>query len=218
MDDRTLAFLTQECDRLLNLYARAQDGAQNVFNFYLTFVTTVVGGLIFIGQADLDDARLTAGGVLLFAAVVGSVYLSALSGRYAHAARYAQAVDAIRRHLLRDINAPLPGIYSVFLNDDDNDDGVGQRPLPWYIWLMPTGTYQMFIAIVNAAALAAMTALVFSAAEAGSGRGLTAVVIVFLLALTVYNTYSRLVVVRFVQQLGVRIDMGRALVTWAARD
>jgi hypothetical protein len=76
----------------------------------------------------------------------------------------------------------------------------------------------MFIAIVNSAALGAMTWLIFSLAETGAGRGMIATFIVFLLSLTVYNIYSRLIMQAFNKQLHVRIDMGRNLDLWAARE
>jgi hypothetical protein len=208
-------FLLQECDRMLNLYTQAQANAQSVFNFYLTFVTAVIGAIVFIVQVGDVDIEGSLSLLLLFAALVGSVYLSALSGRYAHAARYAHAVDEIRRYLIIRLHIPTPTIYGSFLGvDEDPHDA----PLAWYIWLFPSGTYQMFIAIVNSAALGAMTWLIFSLAETGAGRGMIATFIVFLLSLTVYNIYSRLIMQAFNKQLHVRIDMGRNLDLWAARE
>ncbi len=221
LDDREVAFLTQEMDRLLGLYSQAQANIQSVFNFYLTFITAVVGGVIVVVQlspqtaADVVGSRLTLVGLLFFAAIVGSVYLSALAGRYAHAQRFAHAVDSIRYYLITHLQIDVPPVYSRFVQEHRVQPA--EVPMKWYLWLFPTGTYQMFIAIINSAALAAMTWIIFSAVNE-HGRGLLGVVLVFVLSLTVFNTYSRLVIRRFTTRLHLRIDAAYELALWAARE
>ncbi len=222
LSEQSVAFLTQEIERMLSLYSQAQANAQSVFNFYLTFVTAVLGAIIFVFQVSSDavnsnNIELIAGGLLFFVAIVGSVYLSALSGRYAHAARYARTVDAVRLYLIQQLQVPMPALYERFLVVPP-----GLRPqadkFSLLVWLMPTGTYQMFIAMVNSSALAAMIWLISEVAGVEPGRGVVAVVVIFLVALTVYNVYSRLIINTFTKQLHVRIDMERELPMWAARQ
>lgn len=207
--------LLTEADRLQTLYLDARNGIQSVFNFYLTFVTAVIGGLIFILQGAEDGLTLANQlmliGLLFFAALVGSVYMSALSGRYGHAARFAHALDAVRRALLQGI--PLPDVYRNFTTAQV---AAKRRKNP-IIWLVPTGTFQMFIAIVNAAALGLAVWLL--ALMGGALReGVVAGLLIFFISLTIYNIYSRLVIQRFSRALDVRVDMTGVLGAWAARQ
>lgn len=218
LSEQTVSFLTQECDRMLGLYQQAQTNAQSVFNFYLTFVTAVVGGVIYIAQLTSESEKaatqndLTLIGVLFFAAIVGTVYLPALAGRYAQAARYAQAVDEIRRYLIDRLDTPVPPIYDSLVNFHPRLPG---KSIAWLYWLMPAGTYQMFISIVNSAALGAMTWLFFNLADADPGRGVLATVIVFGVSTAIYNAYSHLVIARFGK--GVNVDLAHDSPGWASR-
>ena len=220
LNDQAVAFLTQEMDRMLALYTQAQSNAQSVFNFYLTFVTTVVGAVVVLLQlspSSRSDAQLIIAGLMLFAAIVGSVYLSALSGRYAHAGRFARAVDDIRRYLIERLHVPVPPLYQPFMTRTVEPEPRGL--MRWVIWLIPTGTYQMFIAIVNSAALSIMTWLIgVSTGITGAGRMFAASAAIFLITLTIYNVYSRLVIRIFGRNLHVRIDIGSDLALWAAKE
>ena len=219
LSEQTIQFLTQEMDKFLQLYVGAQASAHSVFNAYLTFVTTVVGALIFIlqiaPQVNIATTPLTVGGLLLFSAIVGSVYLSALSGRYAHAGRYARAVDAIRYHLIQHQHIATPPLYSAFLSEHQ---AIRSAKSPWYVMLFPSGSYQMFIALINSAALAGFTWLVFSVAGAESTRQVWATLIVFLLTSTLYNIYTNLTLIRFHSRLHVSIDISETLPLWAGRQ
>lgn len=212
LDDRAVAFLTQECDRMLALYAQAQDAVQSVFNFYLTFVSAVIGAVVVFLQAASGDQTLAVAGILLFAALVGSVYLSALSGRYAHAARYSYAADALRRHLIAHLHIPMPESYRLFMVFDA---GKHSKPAAWYLWLSPTGTYQMFIALVNSAALAGVVALVMGAGQAEAWRTWIGIVLVFFSTLWIFNGYSRLVIRRFSSAVSISLDDDAP--AWASR-
>ncbi len=76
----------------------------------------------------------------------------------------------------------------------------------------------MFISIVNSTAFAGLTWIVFAMADADLGKSVFAIVVVFLIALITFNMYSHLVIHRFTANLHVRIDMGRELSMWAARQ
>jgi len=217
LTEQQLGFLQNESERMLTLYTQALSNAQSVFNFYLSFVTAVLGAIIVILQLEPSDAANRPGVlivVLFFGVIVGSVYLSALSGRYAQATRYARAVDVLRRHMIGRLNVPLPSLYSGFLNEDEVEQ---QEHIAWYYYLLPTGTYEMFIAIVNSSALSAMIWLIFAEADAGAARTLFATMAVFLISLTVFNAYSRLVINRF--SSGLNIYTTNSATLWAsARD
>lgn len=213
-----IAMLVAEAERLQTLYLDARNGIQGVFNFYLTFVTAVIGGLLFILQGNqgqfTPETAIILTALLFFAALVGSVYISALSGRYGHAARFAYALDAVRRHLLRHTNTPLPSLYQPFFTAEDSTRLAGTA---WYLWLVPTGTFQMFIAIINATALALGVYILALVGDAVV-QGALAALLIFIIALTIYNIYSRLVIQRFSRALDVRVDITSVLSAWAARQ
>lgn len=218
LSEQTVDFLTKECDRMLGLYQQAQTNAQSVFNFYLTFVTAILGAVIFIAQMTADNATtadqndLMVIAVLIFAAIVGTVYMPALAGRYAQAARYAHAVDEIRRYLIDRLDTPVPPIYDSLVDYHPRLPG---KRIAWLYWMMPTGTYQMFIAIVNSTALGVMTWLFVDLADADPGRGVLATVIVFALSTVIYNAYSHMVIARF--DKGVNVDQAHDSPGWASR-
>jgi len=96
LDDHALQVLMKEYDALRDLYTQAESSAQGMFNFYLSFVSTVTGAFIVLYQASRLPSSLVIP-MLFFVAVVGTVYLSALIGRYAHMARYARGIAAASR-------------------------------------------------------------------------------------------------------------------------
>ena len=205
--------LSDEISRLQTLYLDATNSIQSVFNFYLTFLTAVIGVVIFLVESSGTPNNGVLIILLFFAALVGTVYLSALSGRYGHAARFAHALDQLRRQQITLNNAPMPPIYSEFVNEQPTP-----QHDPWYLWLVPTGTYQMFMAIMNAAALTLMVVLTLGAGDVSGGAITFAGLLVFLVTLTVMSAYSRLTINRFVRQLDVRVDMSSRLSGWASRQ
>ena len=224
LSDQSVTFLNQELDRMQTLYLDAMSNAQNVFNFYLTFVSTVVGAIVVLiqiapgGSADPLQTQLVIAGVLLFAAIVGTVYLSSLSGKYGHAARFAHGIDEIRRYLIDQLHVTTPPLYSRFMDIKGLSPEQTPDKVSWIAWPMPTGTYEFFIALMNSSALAGLTWLISAGVGVDLGRRIAAAVIVFVLVLTVNNIYSRMTIERFVRRFHIRIDMGSELVLWAARE
>lgn len=183
---------------MMALYSEAIGGIQSVFNFYLTFVSAVVGGVILIVQTG--GSLLLLVGLLFFAALVGTVYLSALSGRYGRAERYAYAVDTIRRYLIQMQGVQVPPLYDSFLTGRQR---APTGPLARLYILFPTGTYALFIGSVNSLALSIVTWLLLVAAGTTFGQALGAALLVFLLTLSIANVYSHLVIDRF----GARVNI-----------
>ena len=220
LDEQTYAFLLKEYDALNESVTHAEQSAQSIFNFYLTLVTTVVGGIVLITQvsgtlpADLTQAQWIISGLLVFAAGIGSMYLSSLSGRYAHLARFGQALDELRLFLIQKLDAPTPPAYRDFI-----------KPRPavqswwrWIYWLTPTGTYQLFVASVNSLSLAGALWFFLAAGQVAQQdlpRSLVAVGLIFVLAFLANNIYSHTVIRLLIGQLNVRFDTRRGL-DWIA--
>jgi hypothetical protein len=221
MDGPALEILFKEYDALKDLYTQAEASAQNTFNFYLTLVTTVVGGIVLITQvapvnpADLARTQLTMSALLVFAAMIGAMYLSSISGRYAHAARYAQGLDGLRQFLFTHYKVPLPRMYQAFIAvQEARPQSRWSLGLAWITWLLPTGTYQFFIAALNSAALALATWLFLTALQITTlflGRSLLVALLVFALVFNIFNVYSRLMMRLLISRLNVRVDFQRDL-------
>ena len=215
LDQPSFDFLMKEYDALRELFAATESSTQNIFNFYLTLLTAVVGAVVLIVQFGVPDSgrtkltRLLIAGLLFFTVGVGSVYLSALSGRYAHLARYARGIDEIRRHLIDILEVPMPSIYQDFMAHSASQKKRSKRSLPHLSWLFPTGTYQFFVAAVNSVFLAIATWLFLATPDITRiqlRRSTTAAILIFLITLTVYNIYSHLIISTVVSRLNIRLD------------
>lgn len=216
LTDEQRSVLMDEAARMQTLYLDARNSAQNVFNFYLTFVTAVIGGIIFVSQNSSDNTvlnSLTLIALLFFAVQVGSVYIGSLSARYADMGRYARALDLLRREILTASNVPLPAAYENFMNTQE----ISPSPPEWWEWLVPTGSFQLFMSFVNSASMALITFLILQLGAVNPVTIIVWVIIVFLIMLTIFNIYSRIVIQRFTQTLDVRIDLRQNLTMWASR-
>ncbi len=222
LSEQAFEFLLKEYDSLRDLFTQTESSLQSLFNFYLTLVTTVVGAIVLILQvtapdpASLARSQFILSGLLVFAALIGSAYLSALAGRYAHLVRYAQGIDEIRRHLISRLEVPTPPLYQAFLASapKPNRPTQKQKSPTWLYWLLPTGTYQLFVAVINSLALSAGVLLFFIAtqvAEAELIRSLLATLLIFFLVFQAYNFYSHLVMQLLIQRLNIQVDTQRDL-------
>jgi hypothetical protein len=225
LTEQAVDFLKDECNRLQTLYLQVQDSAQSIFNFYLTLVSTIVGALIVLLQAATMDAlqtRLIIIGLLAFSTIIGTVYLSAMSGRYAHLARYSYGIDAIRKYLIQQLQVPMPDAYRQFVQAEKAPaKNHWRNRIGLLIWLFPTGTYAMFIAIVSSLSLGILTGLIASFGDISAESIFGASVWVFLITLTMFNVYSRFFIKRVSERLHVRIDsghMGQELGAWAGKN
>lgn len=214
-----LQILLNEAERMQSLYLDARNSVQNVFNFYLTFVTAVVGGLVFILQLNESLSPLRVNimliGLLFFAVLVGSVYMGALSVRYALSSRYAVLLDALRYEIFTRTQTPLPAVYASFTQASSPSSS---QKTAWHLWLIPTGTYQMFMALTNAVSLALIVWLVGDLGQATFAANFWGSFFIFLLTMTIFNVYSRLTIVRFAKTVAANIDIGNQMQLWAARQ
>lgn len=222
-DDDVIEVLMKEYDALRDLYSRAEASAQSMFNFYLTLLSSIVGAVVLIVQlgSDSRSTYFTLSGMLFFAMGIGSGYLSAVASRYGHLARYARATDALRRVLLERCKGMLPPLYHTFMS----------RPIASYVpetslkptlnWLLPAGSFQLVIAVLNSAALAGSTWFLLMALQvAGSQptRTLLTCGLIFLLAFTVCNFYTHLVQRTILQRLNVDLYMHDRLPYLAGKE
>jgi hypothetical protein len=216
ISEQSLQILMKEYDALRDLFTQSENTAQSIFNFYLTLVTTIFGAVVLVAQLTAAEpggpqkASLIISFLLVFATGIGSVYLSALSGRYAHIARYAQGIDEIRRSLLGYMQAPIPPLYQAFLSTEAARAKAPQRSRRW-AWLFTTlGTYQIFVSLVNSLSLSIATWLFLSAAQITTsdfGRSVFSVIAVFVVTFVIYNIYPRVVTYLMIARLNVRIDV-----------
>lgn len=216
--EQSLAILMKEYDTLRELYTQAESNAQNIFNFYLTLVTTVIGGVVVISQFSSSNtfgtikSQLLIMGIIFFAAIVGSIYSAALSARYANMTRYAYCMNEIRKILLKSVNVPLPSFYESFLKSRAN---LKTRKGFWHtlnIWLAPTGTYHFFISMINSACLSIVLLLFLNIAgfvQNNLNQSIIVSLLVFTILYLTHNFYSVYTMLRMISNLTARVGTGR---------
>jgi hypothetical protein len=147
----------------------------------------------------------------LFAAVIGSVYLSSITGRYAHMDRYAHGMDQIRHFLMERLNIPLPPVYHTFLDRAANRQRAKNHRSYWRIalWFLPSGTYMLFIAAFNSLSLAfgvGMLLLAGGQMKTNLPRGALVIAVIFCASFLINNMYSRWVRQKLFAQMNVQFD------------
>ncbi len=161
MTDSSLkfSFLIKEYEVLKDLYMGAENGTQSIFNFYLTFISFCSGGLLIISQAFSGrlDIRNIATILLVVVTIVGIFYIGTMSERYANLSRYGNAIDEIRRFIIKEYDIDVPDIYKYLTKKSYKDlstlNEFFPHSLSWAINFYPTGTYQLFISFINSLSL-----------------------------------------------------------------
>lgn len=143
MNENFIETLTTEIDVLKDYTSQVETNIQNLFNFYLTFVTALVGGSVVLFQFSPVNSpanpQWIITGLLLFSGVIGSLYTGSISHRYAHLGRFSQGLDELLRCLLKPVRNQLPDVYSQFL-----DENIPEQPsllTSLAFWFRPVGTY-----------------------------------------------------------------------------
>lgn len=97
-------FLKTEYE-LLNAWAvHGEDVAHRIFNFYITVLTAVLGGLLVLIQVFSPDAQVSliiVAGACGFLLLIGVVFFDALISQYVRNAYYHIGMQAIRAHFRR---------------------------------------------------------------------------------------------------------------------
>lgn len=210
LDENSIRILLKENEILQTLFIQAENGIQSIFNFYLTLVTAVAGGAAIVLQVMANNptqtwwAMISISSLLIFIAISGSAYMSSLAVRYAHTIRYAHGIDEIRRFLINQSNISTPSVYRKFL-----DEPITQKT-SWIVSalsvLLPIGTHQLFIAIVNSLAWAIASYILLFIGGMPNHK-LDRSIILFFTTFAIYNIYANLIMRRIIANLNIRIEI-----------
>lgn len=210
LDESSINILLKENEMLQTLFIHAENGMQSIFNFYLTLVTATVGGIAIIWQSIVSNptqtwwAMFSISCLLVFIAISGSAYMSSLAFRYAHTVRYAQGINEIRRFLIHHSNIVIPPVYTRLLGEPTtNKTG---RIVSILSMIIPVGTHQFFIAVVNSLAWAAAGYILLFLSDVPNYK-LARSALLFLITFTVYNIYANFVIRRIVTSLHIRVEI-----------
>jgi hypothetical protein len=159
-------FLREEYDALVSLYTHTENTLFSLFNFYLTLLSAITGGIIVLAQINNSNiaAALPAFGFLLvFAVLLGIITQSAIINKNADLAHYALSLNLLKDYALR--NAPDARRRVFYLHNmltpvspielDTRFDRIQTRI--W--WMLPLGTHQLFVSVVNSLALSVATVI-----------------------------------------------------------
>lgn len=192
-DGVSLQILTKEYDSLRDMYNQAVQNGQTMFNYYLTLMTAVFGGITFVSQpsSGIFLLRTTIGLLLVFLALIGSLYLSSLSTNFAHATRYAKGANDLRKFIIARHDVVMPPVYTRFMGQSSDEEE--SKWLTFVSFLVPVHTYQLFTAIISSLAWASAIALTYYASNVSVQlfeiivRGGLAFIITYL----IYSVYAR---------------------------
>ena len=214
--DQALQVLMKEYDTLKDLFSQTEAGIQSIFNFDITLITAVVGGIALLLQlspsapASLERLQLAICGLLMLAAIIGTIYLLSIVARYAHLIEYGQGLDAVRLYLIQKLNVPMPSIYSQFLEQRSSHTPLYlKKPFAWLYWLLPTGSYQLTMAFINSCAFATATWILLSITGAASARlseSIITILVEFLLIFNIYNIYSNFMLHNWLSSFRLHLD------------
>jgi hypothetical protein len=194
-DNQSLQILLKEYDALRDMYNQAEHNGQSMFNFYLTLMTAVFGGVALVSQpsSGIYLQKTTSGLLLAFFAIIGSFYLSSLSTNFAHATRYANGINELRKFIIERYGVSMPPIYAKFLAEKY---GEKQSKIIFFLSLfIPVNTYQLFTATVNSVSWASAVLIVYY----GNNANITLLeiawlgILTFIVTYLIYNIYARLI-------------------------
>lgn len=204
IDENALQILMKEYDALRDMYAQAERNGQSMFNYYLTLMTAIFGGVALVFQPSSGILmQKTAGGLLLiFFAVIGSLYLSSLSTNFAHMTRYARGMNEIRRLLIERFSVPVPPFYSKFMSEKDIDSQ--PKIVNIFSLFIPVNTFELFVATVNSISWAIAISIIYFGAGEGS-RVIWRGILSFAITYSIYSIYARLIYQLTISRLSVSI-------------
>lgn len=205
-ENQTIAILMKEYDILSEMYSQAVHHGQTMFNYYLTLMTAVFGGVALVIQpsSGVYLPRTTISILLTLFAVIGSFYLSSLSTNFAHATRYAWGINEIRKYILKNNKTTLPSVYDKFLSEEQKEKD--SSVILFLSFFIPVNTYQLFVATVNSLSWAIAISIVYYAyadllITDAALRGVLAFIITYL----IYSVYARLIYRMTISRAGIVI-------------
>jgi hypothetical protein len=217
MTDQAFQVLMKEYDTLKDLFSQTENSIQGMFNFYVTLISAVIGGIALIYQLSSSDSsfvertQMVICGLLILAAIIGTIYLLAIVSRYARLIQYGQSLDAIRLFLINKLKIPVAEIYSRFVNKGTITKPHHRlvRSFKWLAWLLPTGTYQLTMAFINSVAITLATWFILSVFGVTSTQildSMVTIIIEFILIFNMYNVYSRIALRIWLSDFGLHIN------------
>jgi hypothetical protein len=211
MEENALQILLKEYDALRDFYNQTEHGIQSLFNYYLTLMTAILGGLVVVFQfAPFSTTivivqRLSIGSLLIFFATIGSLYLSSLSTQSAHAVRYARGMNEIRKLLIASYRVPVPPVYGKFMSEKERY-GLGKSKLSFVLSLViPVSTYQLFVATVSSLAWAGLIFFLYITVQSDNTMTIWRSVLGFIVPYLIYSIYARLIYELTISRLNIRI-------------
>ena len=209
-EDHSLSVLMKEYDSLRDMYNQSVHNGQTMFNYYLTLMTAVFGGITFVASpsSGVLFTRSTIAFLLIFLAVIGTFYLSSLTSNHAHSVRYAKGVNALRRHIIATYGVSMPAAYDKFLTQAADDKST--RLVFFLSLFIPVSTYQLFAATINSLSWGFMVAMVYVSSVSTftsvlriAFPGVLALIVTFL----IYSIYSRLIFQMTVNRATVSVEL-----------
>lgn len=168
-DEEILDSLRTEYASLVNLYTNAENSLSNVFNFYLTLLSAVVGLVIVLVQlnnTNIAAALPTIGALLAFLSLVGVIMQDAVVNKNVEISRYTLALNLLKRYLLKDSEEAMSNVlYISYYYARVSPTPIRKVHRIDHIhhhlwWLFPLGTEQLFIAVVDSFSLTALALMV----------------------------------------------------------
>jgi len=161
-------FLKTEYDALVNLYTHTENMLSSTFNFYLTLLTASAGAIIVVLQVigPYTATTLSTLGLLLsFAVLLGIITQDSIVNKNIDLAHYALSINLLKAHMLcaaPKVKQRVFYMYNMHLQvsplaaPPSRIDRLHKRL--W--WMVPLGTHQLFVSVINSLALAALAVVV----------------------------------------------------------
>jgi hypothetical protein len=204
MQDEALDLLKLEYTSLLGLYTHTENTIFSIFNFYLTLLSAIVGAivvLIQINNANLNEALPSISGLLMLTVLIGVIMQTSIVNKNIDLSIYTLGINLVKHRLFRNQPQELSNIFfmhnfwakvhPIRTRSATNSRGVSARL--W--WLLPMGTNQLFISLIDSLALSALVViarqLVAGASVAPQSLVLSAV-LVAVISFEIHAVYARL--------------------------
>jgi hypothetical protein len=161
-------FLMTEYSALIELYTHTENALSSTFNFYLTLLSAAVGAILVLAQLPGAGGGKTfsVSGLLLgFAVLLGIITQDGIVNKNVDLAHYALSINLLKAHLLS--KAPEPKSYVFYLRNIHAQVKPFEIPLNivdrlhkrlW--WIIPLGTHQLFVNVINSLALTALAVII----------------------------------------------------------
>ncbi len=195
-----------EYAQLHDLYIHTETMIFGVFNFYLTLLSAIVGAIVVLVQtnnANLTNALPSICGLLALSVLIGVIMQDSIVGKNIDLSIYMLAINRLKSRLFRQWPEELSNIYflNVWANALPNSPNRSKRIDSVaalnrrFRWFLPLGTHQLFIAVMDSLALAALVIIAVQlllGASASIPSLAIAGIIVVLVSFEIHVIYAQL--------------------------